>query len=278
MKSSVSKKLFFGSVNNIIIIIICLVFAAPFVWMFLSSFKTGQEIIQIPPTFFPKDFTFDNYLTIFKKLNFGRYFLNSLIVSSATTILAVFTSSLAGYVFAKYNFRWKNVIFIFCIAGLMVPLATIILPMYLLILKIGLGNSYIGLILPFMISPFGIFLMRQFTEGIPIELVEAARLDGAGEFKIYYKIIVPLTSAAMGAVGIFTFLFTWNQLWWPMMIISKSSMNTLPLGVAGLAYQFGKRFDMIVTGASISILPVMIIFALAQKQMIKGVTLTGMKM
>lgn len=278
MKSAVRKKIFLGSVNNLVLIIICLVFSIPFLWMIMSSFKPGIEIVQIPPTFFPKDFTFNNYLTIFKQLNFGRLFLNSLIVSAAISILAVFTSSLAGYVFAKYNFKGKNIIFILCISGMMIPLASIILPLYLFISKIGLSNSYIGLILPFMISPFGIFLMRQFTEEIPIELIEAARIDGASEIKIYYKIIAPLTSAAMGAVGIFNFLFSWNQLWWPMMIISNENMRTLPLGIVALASQFGKRFDMVVTGATLSVLPVMIVFALAQKQMIKGVTLTGMKM
>jgi len=219
-----------------------------------------------------------NYVKIFEQLNFFRLFFNSLVVSVIIAITSIFTSSIAGYVFSKFNFRWKNIIFIISISGMMIPFASIILPIYLFISKLGLSNSYIGLALPFIISPFGIFLMRQFTEGIPIDLIEAARIDGASEIRIYFQIIAPLTTAAMAAVGIFNFLYSWNQLWWPLMIVSNKNMYTLPLGIVALAHQFGKRFDMVVTGATLAVLPIMIVFALAQRQMVKGVTVTGMKL
>jgi ABC-type glycerol-3-phosphate transport system permease component len=261
-----------------ILILASLVFVVPFLWMFLSSFKPALEIIKIPPTFFPEKFTLNNYETIFERLHFWRYFLNSVVVSVAITIVAMFTSSLAGFVFTKFDFPGREVIFIVCLAGLMIPFAVIVLPMYLFVSKIGLQNSYLGLILPLCVSPFGIFLMRQFMEGIPMEMIEAARIDGASNMWIYFRIMIPLSSAGIGGVGVFTFLWTWNQLWWPLMIISKQDMRTLPLAIAALTFQHAKRYDMIVTGAAIAIIPVMIVFAFAQRRLIKGVTLTGMKM
>lgn len=274
---SKQKKYTKGFFVNFSLIVISLFFLVPFIWMILSSFKTGTEIIKIPPTFFPENFTFENYLIIFKKLNFDRFLFNSLFVSTVITIIAAFSSAIVGYVFSKFKFKGKELLFFICISGLMVPLSSIILPMYLFIAKIGLTNSYIGLILPFAISPLGIFLMRQFTEAIPKELMEAARLDGASELRIFLKIIIPNVKSAIAAVSVFTFLFSWGQLWWPLMIISKPEMRTLPLAMASLTVQIGKRFDMIVTGAALAILPIIIVFAFAQKQVIKGVTLTGIK-
>jgi ABC-type glycerol-3-phosphate transport system permease component len=262
---------------HIMLCIISLFFIVPFIWMFLSSFKPALEIISMPPTFLPEKFTFGNYKTIFERLHFWRYFLNSIVVSVAVTVTAMFTSSLAGFVFTKFDFPGKELIFIIFLAGLMIPFAVIVLPMYLFVSKIGLQNSYLGLILPLCVSPFGIFLVRQFMEGIPKEMVEAARIDGASNMWIYFRIMVPLSSAGIGGVGVFTFLWTWNQLWWPLMIISKSDMRTLPLAIAALTFQHAKRYDMIVTGATLAVIPVMIVFAFAQRQLIKGVTLTGMK-
>jgi multiple sugar transport system permease protein len=149
--------------------------------------------------------------------------------------------------------------------------------MYLFVSKIGLQDTYLGLILPLCISPFGIFLMRQFMEGIPMAMVEAARIDGASNLWTYFRVMVPLSKAGMGGVGVFTFLWTWNQLWWPLMIISKAGMRTVPLGIAALAFQHAKRYDMIVTGAALAVVPVMIVFGFAQRGVIKGVTLTGLK-
>lgn len=278
MGSVMRKRVLTGqAVRHFILILVSIVFITPFLWMFLSSFKPALEIIKIPPTFIPEKFTFNNYKTIFERLHFWRYFINSIVVSVAITIVAMFTSSLAGFVFTKFDFPGRELIFIVFLAGLMIPFAVIVLPMYLFVSKIGLQNSYLGLILPLCVSPFGIFLVRQFMEGIPMEMIEAARIDGASNMWIYFRIMVPLSSAGIGGVGVFTFLWTWNQLWWPLMIISKRDMQTLPLAIAALTFQHAKRYDMIVTGAAIAIVPVMLVFAFAQRRLIKGVTLTGMK-
>ncbi len=262
---------------HLVLIVICVVFVLPFLWMFLSSFKKAVEIIQIPPTFFPHKFVLGNYEILFERLRFWRFFLNSVLVSGCITFLAVLSSSLAGFVFTKFKFAGKEVIFVLFLAGLMIPFSVIVMPVYLFVSKVNLQNTYLGLILPLCVSPFGIFLMRQFMEGIPTEMVEAARMDGANNLWIYRRVIVPLSTAGMGAVAVFTFLWSWNQLWWPLMVVSKEAMWTLPLGVAALAFQHGTRYDMIVTGASVAVFPVMVVFIFAQRTLVKGMTLTGLK-
>jgi len=277
------KKVLAGQImSHLVMILIALAFIVPFFWMLLSSFKTSTEIIRIPPTFFPKKFTINSYKMILERLDFIRYFLNSLLIAGAITVFSMFASSIAGFVFSKFKFRGKEVIFIIFIAGMMIPFAVVVIPMYLFIANMNLLDSYLGVIIPLTVSPFGIpfgtFLMRQFMEGIPFEMIEAARIDGASNFWIYFRIMLPLSGAGLGGVGIFTFLFMYNQLWWPLMVISRQKMRTLPLGIAALTFQQLIRYDMIVTGASIAIVPMMIIFAFAQQRLVKGVTLTGLKM
>jgi multiple sugar transport system permease protein len=263
---------------HVALVVLGALFVLPFLYMFLASFKPALEIIKMPPTFLPRKFTLVNYATIFERLKFWRYFLNSVITSGSITALAVFSSSLAGFVFTKFKFPGREVIFVLFLAGLMIPFSIIVMPLYLLISKAGMQNSYLGLILPLCVSPFGIFLMRQFMEGIPNDLVEAARMDGANNMWIYSRVIVPLSMAGMGAVAVFTFLWSWNQLWWPLMVVSKEAMRTLPLGIAALTFQIAKRYDMIVTGAALAVAPVMVVFIFAQRTLIKGMMLTGLKM
>lgn len=281
--SNKEKKELAGQIlSHLGMILIALAFIVPFLWMLLSSFKTATEIIKIPPTFIPKKFTINNYKMIFERLDFLRYFLNSVLIAGAITVFSMFASSIAGFVFSKFKFRGKEVIFVVFLAGMMIPFAVVVIPMYLFIAKVNLLDSYLGVIIPLTVSPFGIpfgtFLMRQFMEGIPIEMIEAARIDGASNFWIYFRIMLPLSGAGLGGVGIFTFLFMYNQLWWPLMVISRQKMRTLPLGIATLTFQQVIRYDMIVTGASIAIVPMMVIFAFAQQRLVKGVTLTGLKM
>jgi multiple sugar transport system permease protein len=263
---------------HIALVLIGVLFVLPFLYMFLASFKPALEIIKMPPTFFPKKFTLINYHTIFERLRFWRYFMNSIITSGCITALAVFTSSLAGFVFTKFRFRGREVVFVLFLAGLMIPFSIIVMPLYLFVSTAGMKNTYFGLILPVCVSPFGIFLMRQFMEGIPNDMVEAARIDGANNMWIYSRVIVPLSMAGMGAVAVFTFLWSWNQLWWPLMVVDKEAMRTLPLGIAALTFQIAKRYDMIVTGASLAVFPVMVVFIFAQRTLIKGMMLTGLKM
>jgi multiple sugar transport system permease protein len=264
-------------VTHLLLVLICLAFVLPFAWMIMSSFKPALEIIKVPQTLLPKKWTLLNFKTIFQRLQFWRFFLNSLIFCVSVTLVAILTSSLAGFVFTKFKFPGKEAFFIVFLSGLMIPFAIIVIPLYLFVSKLGLGNTYLGLILPLAVSPFGIFLMRQFMEGIPMDMIEAARIDGASNLWIYARVMAPLSAAGLGGVGVFTFLWTWNQLWWPLMIISKARMHPLSLAVAALTFQHAKRYDMIVTGASLAVIPVLLVFIFSQRSLIKGMTLTGMK-
>ena len=258
-------------------IAVALIMLMPFIWMMLSSLKPASEIIHIPPTLLPEHWTLQNYREVLNSLPFPRYYLNSLVVTSAITGLVVVTSSLVGFVFAKYDFWGKEIWFTLILSTLMVPFAVIVIPLYLIVSRFGLMNSYAGLIVPLCLSSFGIFLMRQFMEGVPNDLVDAARLDGANDLWIWARIMVPLSMTALSALGVFTFLWAWNLLWWPVMVVSSSNMRTLPLGIVSLAWESGTRFDLAITGAALAVLPVMIIFAFAQRTIVTGVALTGMK-
>jgi len=263
--------------KEIIAIIISLLMLIPFLWMFLSSFKTSSEIIQIPPTFFPKKFTLDTYKYLLEELNFWRYFINSTIVAGSITLIILFSSSLVGFIFAKFHFRMKEILFLGILSSMMVPFAVVVIPLYLLMSSLNWIDTYTGLIVPMCISSFGIFLMRQFIEDIPDSLIEAARVDGASEWWIYAKVILPLSKPVASALGIFTFMGAWNNLFWPLMVVTSPGMRTLTLGIASLQWEWGIRYDLVVTGAAISVIPVLIIYAIAHRNFIQGLALTGLK-
>ena len=249
----------------------------PFIWMILSSFKTTQEIVHIPPTFFPEKFALRGYIEIIDKLPITRNFLNSLIISSAATLIAMFVASLAGFVIAKYEFRGKNFFFYALLSQMMIPIAVMIIPLYVLFTQLKLQDTYIALILPFAISGFGVFLMRQFMAGIPDEMLEAARIDGATDWTIYRKIALPQVSSPLSGVAVFTFLTLWNQFYWPLVIVSKPEMRTLTQAVAMNAVQIGQRYDVLVAGATISVIPIIIVFVIAMRQVVESVTFFGGK-
>jgi multiple sugar transport system permease protein len=215
---------------------VAMVFLLPFVWMVLSSFKTYREILSLYPTLWPRAFTLINYQTLLTELPFARYFLNSIGLATTVTLIILFTSSICGFVFAKYRFAFKEVIFTLIISSMMVPFAVVVLPLYLFVAGLGLMNTYLGLIMPSMMSAFGIFLMRSFMEGIPQEMVDAARIDGASDMWIYWKVIMPLSQNGLSALAVFVFMGNWNALWWPLMVTSRPEMRTLPLGIASLAW------------------------------------------
>lgn len=261
----------------VVMVLVAVAMFLPFTWMVFSSFKPYKEILSLHPSLWPKQFTLGNYMTLLTELPFLRYFLNSVGISTAITLLILFTSSLCGFVFAKYEFAFKEVIFLLIISSMMVPFAVVVLPLYFLVARLGLLDTYMGLMLPFVISAFGIFLMRQTMEGIPGEMVDAARVDGAGDLWIYRKIMLPLSLNALSGLGVFTFLWSWNSLWWPLMVTSRAELRTLPLGIATLAWEFATRIDLVIAGATISVLPILILFALMTRTIVRGVALTGMK-
>lgn len=251
----------------------------PFMWMLFTSLKPASEIIRVPPTFFPERWSFESYRTIFNdpKLPLARFYFNSLFVAGMRVGITLFTSSLAGYIFAKYTFWGKRAAFAFILAQLMVPFQVVMIPAYLILVKLHLVDSLWGLVIPSMVDAFGIFLVRQFVENLPGELIDAARMDGASEFTIYRRIMLPQMSAVLATLGIFTFMATWNDFLWPLIVITTHERRTLPLLLTWYNSQHGTRFDLTMAASILVLLPVLVIYILFQRRIVRGLATTGMK-
>ncbi len=247
-------------------------------WMVLASFKSASEIISKPPTFLPQAPTVASYILILSEQAFDRYFLNSIVVALPSVLLILFTSSIAGFVFAKFEFPAKELIFTIILSTLMVPPAVTLLPLFRLVSNLGWADTYQALIIPVCVSAFGIFLLRQFMEGLPSELLDAGRIDGASNWWIYRHIVLPLSVSALSALAIFSFLANWDSYIWPLVIVYDENMRTLPLGLAHLlGWSSRPRYDLFLTGAVITVVPVVVFYSFFQSRFVRGVTLTGLK-
>ncbi|MCC6177488.1 MAG: carbohydrate ABC transporter permease [Chloroflexi bacterium] len=250
----------------------------PLAWMVSTSFKPAEEVITWPPQLIPQAPTFSNYTGIFDAAPFDRFFLNSAIVSIASTVAILATSSLAGFIFAKYDFPLKNLAFMLVLATAMVPFETYMLPLYLLMRDLEWINTYQGLVAPYLVMSFGIFFMRQaIGSSIPDEILDAARIDGSSEWGIYWRIILPLSTGAIGALGIFAFMQAWAAFIWPLLMTSTNEMSTMELGLGLFQNRFTIDYGLITAGASLSFLAVLAAFLFFRRQIIQGITLTGMK-
>jgi multiple sugar transport system permease protein len=250
----------------------------PFVWMLLSSFKPRSELVRIPPTWLPETWTLDNYDRLFTKLDFPRYFLNSVFIAGSVVLANVVFCSMVGYALAKLRFAGKNLIMLLVLATLMVPGSVTVIPLFVLMSKVNLVNSYWAVILPFAVGPFGVFLMRQFMMAIPNDLLEAARVDGARELRVFWKVVVPLSWPAMAALGIITFLFSWNMFLWPLIVLTDDRMYTLPVALGTFAIgQYQADYGLLMAGAVALVLPIIIVFLILQRQFTESVASTGLK-
>lgn len=247
----------------------------PFVWMIATSFKQPWDVYNL--SIIPPDPTFNNYIRLFGKSSFPRWFLNSFVVGLLVTFSVLFFDSLVGYTLCKFNFRGKNIIFILILSTMMIPTEMLVIPWYIMSNKWGWVDSYWGIMFPGIMTGFGTFLMRQFFQGVPDELLDAARIDGLNEFQIWWKIAMPLVKPAISALAIFTFLGNWNAFLWPLIVISKTELYTLPVGLAFFSGEFQTEWEMVMTGASVATIPVLIVFLIFQKQIIKGIALSGLK-
>ena len=249
----------------------------PIIWMLSSSLKTPDKIFSIPVQLIPDPIRFQNYSEALKLAPLGRYFLNSVGVGLSITVLTLFFSTMAGYGFAKFKFWGRNAMFVAVLSTLMIPFQVIMIPLYILVRYFGWLNSYQGLIIPAAISAFGVFLMRQFVQTIPDELLDAARIDGASEIGIFLRIILPLCKPPLTALAIFTFLDSWNNLLWPLITITKVDLRPLALGLSEYQTIHGTSYHYLMAAATLATIPILILFAVLQKQFIRGVVLSGMK-
>lgn len=261
-----------------VLALLLVVVVSPFAWMVLGAFKTTPELRQVPPTVLPQDPTLDNITQLFTRLDFGTYFTNSLVVAVVVTVGNLLFCSMLGYALAMLDFRGKRVVFVTVLVTLMIPGVVTFVPLFVLVANAGLINSLPGLILPFLVSPFGVFLMRQFILGLPRDLLDAARVDGAGELRIFAQVFLPLCGPALATLGILTFLGSWNNFLWPLVVAQTEENYTLPVALA--LYSTGQNstdYGLLLAGATVVIIPVLAVFLVFQRRIIEGIATTGIK-
>lgn len=275
-----ARRLSFAWVSRILphIVLLLLTFTSlmPFVWMVFASFKSYIELTT-SKQLLPKVWTWDNYVQILQRVGFARAFWNTTIVTVIITCATLLTAALAGYVFAKYRFWGKEGLFTILLSTLMVPFAVVLVPLYVTIANLSMVDHLSGIIVTALVSTFGIFLMRQFMESIPNDLIDAGRIDGAGELWIFLWVVLPLAKAPLAALAVFTFLGSWDSFLWPLVVLTSPENQTLPLVLAGLRALYWSRYELYAAGSMLTVLPVMILYAAASKQFVRGIAMTGIK-
>lgn len=261
----------------IVLVILALLVLVPIIWMTLSAFKPEKEIISWPPTFVPQSLTVENFVDVQDRINILRYMLNSVIYAGGTTLLAVIVNSMAGYAYAFYDFKGKTGLFLMTLATMMVPFQVIMVPLFLVVFKLGMYDSYWGLIIPRVAVAGSIFMMRAAFSGIPKELAEAARIDGLSEMGIFWRIMMPQVKPAAITLIILSINGSWNDLLWPMIVTSKTQMRTLANGLALFIGQNTIEYGAAFAGALISLLPMFILYMAGQKYFVEGMASAGLK-
>ncbi|HVO42153.1 MAG TPA: carbohydrate ABC transporter permease [Aggregatilineales bacterium] len=261
----------------ILLTLASLVMIIPFVWMLSTSLTSDQYVLSPTPNLIPNPATLDSYTRLFDLLNIGQMFVNSMIVAVLTTAGQVLTSAMAAYAFARMQWRGRNTVFILYLITLMVPSQVTIVPLFIIMRLLNWINTYPALILPGLFSAFGTFLLRQSFLGIPHELEEAAFLDGASRWTIFWRVVLPLSGPGLATLTVFSFMGSWNAYLWPLFVARDASIYTLPVGLAQLHGQHLTQWNLVMAGAVISIIPILIVYLFAQRAFVRGVTLSGIK-
>lgn len=256
---------------------LAVIVVAPLLWMVSASFMQPGEANNYPPPLLPSSPTLENYRSLFVRLHFAREVLNSAFLALSVTLLSLLLNSMAGYAFAKLAFRGRSTIFALLLAALVIPAQVAMLPLFLMMREMGLVNSFMAVIVPGMASVFGIFLIRQYAIAIPDELLDAARVDGASELRIYFSVILPLAAPALVTLGVFTFLATWNDFMWPLIVLTDTAKYTLPVGLAGLAGEHVQDTELMMAGSVLTVLPVLVLFVVLQRYYVEGITAGSVK-
>ncbi|MFD2078170.1 multiple sugar transport system permease protein [Actinopolymorpha cephalotaxi] len=250
----------------------------PMVWAVSGSFKSIDEIFAIPPHLIPKHATFANYVTVFTDISLPKWLWTSLWTALVSTTISVIFSTMGGYAFAKFRFRGSQILFDIMFSSMMIPVTVLVIPLFVQIAGMGLGNSYVALILPWLAPAFGIFMMRQFiVQAVPTQMIEAARIDGAGELSIFFRIVLPVLRPALGALAVWLFLTSYNNFMWPLIVIADANKYTLPLGLNSLTSAYTADYGVILAGSVIAAIPTVALFIALRKQLISGLTLGAVK-
>jgi multiple sugar transport system permease protein len=259
------------------LIVAGIVMLLPLFWMIVGGFKSEWEVTAVPAVWLPSQWRWDNYLYVMTQSSIGTGYKNSLILVSIVTVISVATSVVGGYVFAKLRFPGRDILFIGVISTLMLPGFLIQIPLFVMMAKLEWLNTYQAMIVPFLLTPFGIFMMKQFMTGLPTEYIDSARIDGASEASVIWRIVFPLVKEPAAALAIFVFIQHWNELFWPLLVLRQREMFTLPLALFALNGDYNTVYSLILAGATLAIIPVVIVYAVLQDHIIRGVTLTGLK-
>ena len=261
--------------SQVALTVVLIVFLMPFVWMIATALKPQNEVFSTPPSLIGSQVLWSNFSEAWNYLPFGRFILNTLLVSAVGTVVVCVTSILAGYAFARLSFIGRDKIFLVYLGALMVPQDVIVVPMFILMQKLGWVDSYAGLILPWAFTAFGTFLLRQFFLSVPRELEEAAVIDGASKLRTLLQVILPIARPAVAVLAVFTFIGYWNSFLWPLIVVNSRDMSTIPLGLNLFLSQNGDRWDLLMAASTISILPTVILVVLLQRHLVRGIAISG---
>jgi multiple sugar transport system permease protein len=263
-------------VLHILLILGSVIMLLPFVWMVSTSLKPGADVFrEYPPKLIPTTIQWSNYKEALTSMPFDRFYLNSFIVAISVTTLQLLTSSLAAFAFARLRFRGRDALFFIYLSALMIPFPVLLVPNFIIVRNLGWFDTYAALIVPVSFSAFSTFLLRQYYRGIPIELDEAARIDGASSFRVWWQIIFPNSRPALAALAIFVFLGNWNEFLWPLIVTNSEAMRTVPVGLNSFKGQFTVRWEMLMAAAVVGMMPVLVVYVLAQNWIIKGMSISG---
>ncbi|MFD0681103.1 MULTISPECIES: carbohydrate ABC transporter permease [unclassified Paenibacillus] len=249
----------------------------PALWIVISSFKTNNDLYSFPPRFWPNPISFEHFTNAFEKGNFGRYFMNSAIVTVSSTILLLLINSMAGFALAKYKFIGASLLLVGFVSTLMIPLEVIMIPIFKVLSFLGMYNTLLALIIPPAATPTGVFLIRQYLLTVPDELLEAARMDGASEWRIYSRIILPLCKPILSVLAIFSFMWRWDDFMWPLIGISNPSLYTIQLALSNFIGEFNVDWGSLLAMSVITMIPVLVVFIIFQRQFVSGMVTSGMK-
>ena len=262
---------------GMLLFVLLLIVLYPFIWMLITSFKYEQDIVAYPPQLLAERYTLEAYRSIWSRIPFLTYYRNTLIFAGGVTLLSLLFDTMAGYAFARLRFKGRDTIFLIVLVTLMIPFQVVMIPLFAQLFHMGLINTLAGLLLPRATNAFGIFMMRQFFVSLPKSLEEAARIDGCNEFIVYWKIMLPLCKPAIVSLGIFHFMFNWNDLLYPLILTTGDSLRTLPAGLALFMGAHVLEYAVLMAGGVLSLLPILLAYIFAQKYFIKGIAMTGLK-
>jgi multiple sugar transport system permease protein len=261
----------------VVVWVLAIVWTLPVLWMISTSLKPETMVLTIVPHWIPPTITLENYLRAIQKAPILLWFYNSSVIAVISTLLVLLIDAMAAYAFARIRFTGSRILFIIVLCTMMVPSQVTLVPLYLLFNRLNLLDTFIAVILPRTAAAIGVFMLRQFFIGIPVELEDAARIDGCSRYSIFWRIILPLARPALASLGIFTFVWSWNDYLWPLITLSSKEMYTLPIGLATLVGYFARDYGMLMAGAIIASIPTIIVFLFFQRQFIQGITTTGLK-